>query len=284
MMVTMYLFYSGYGLMESQRKKSDYKKHFIRNRFLKILLHFDLAVILYIILQLLLGKPFSMLEYAGSLVGWYSVGNDNWFIFVILALYAFFYLSLCIRQWSKKWLIKEKYGEEIILTAVLVLCILLWFGLYFTKGQEWWIDNIMVFPLGISFSIFKPQIEEWIRKGKNYYFVFLILTVFLVSWHSLVGIDKKGICTCLFALWVVLLSMKVKFDNKILQWLGTLAFSIYILQRLPMIALTNAGINKNALLFVIIVIPSVFIIAYLYNCFLKRMDKRLFEKNSALPS
>ena len=41
MMVTMYLFYSGYGLMESFKKKPDYKKNFLHNRVLKILIHFD---------------------------------------------------------------------------------------------------------------------------------------------------------------------------------------------------------------------------------------------------
>ena len=282
MMVTMYLFYSGYGLMESQRKKPDYKKNFLRNRFLKILLHFNIAVLFYILLQLILGKYFSITEYLGSMIGWHSVGNSNWFIFVILTLYLIFFLSLCVGQWSKKWSKKEEVSEYIILFVVFVSCILLWYGLYRTKGQSWWINNIMVFPLSISFSIFKSQIEEWIKKGYNYYIAFLLLTAFLISWHSSVGIDKKGICTCIFALWTVLLSMKVKFDNKILQWLGTLAFSIYILQRLPMIALAKAGINQDVWLFVTIVIPSVLITAYLYNHFLSKMDKFLWRKNYSI--
>lgn len=77
----------------------------------------------------------------------------------------------------------------------------------------------------------------------------------------------------LFALWMGLLSMKVKFDNKILQWLGTLDFSIFILQLLPMIVLTKMGINQDPTLFLAITIPSALVISYLYNCFLKRMNK-----------
>ena len=37
------------------------------------------------------------------------------------------------------------------------------------------------------------------------------------------------------------------------------------------------GVNQNAFLFVLIVIPSVLVIAHLYNCILKRIDQLLFS-------
>ena len=123
----------------------------------------------------------------------------------------------------------------------------------------------MAFPLGICYSMYRRKVEEQLNKGMCYYIVFLILTLSLFAWRSLIGIDKFGVCTCIFALWTVLLSMKVKFNNKMLQWLGTLAFPIFILQRLPMIALTEMGVNQNVWLFVMIVIPLVLVISHLYN-------------------
>lgn len=278
MMVTMYLFYSGYGLMESQRKKTDYRKNFPKNRLFKILIHFDIAVILYIILQFILGKQYSVLEYMGSLIGWTSVGNSNWFIFVILALYVVFYLSLCIVDNFYNGLKKKLQRENIILITVFISCVILWFALYFTKGQSRWINNIMAFPLGICFSVYRSKAEEWLTKRGGYYYAVIFLSLSLIAWRTFIGIDKIGICTSLFALWVVLISMKIKFDNKILQWLGTLAFPIFILQRLPMILLSKMGVNQHVMLFVIIVIPSVLIISHLYNIILLRMDKKLFVK------
>lgn len=276
MMVTMYLFYSGYGLMESFRKKPDYKKNFLHNRVLKILIHFDVAVILYIILQFLLGKQFHISEYLGSLIGWNTVGNSSWFIFDILALYVIFYLSLCIEKWLNKSNKKIESGR-VILVTVLALSIALWCGLYITKGGSRWINNIMSFPLGIFYSMYKAQIENWISKGRNYYVTFLTLTVTLFVWRSYMGIDKIGVCTSLFAIWTVLLTMKIKFNNKALQWLGTMAFAIFILQRLPMIALTYFGINQNVCMFVCVVILSTLIISQLYTSFLRRIDKHLFK-------
>lgn len=278
MMVTMYLFYSGYGLLESFKRKPNYKKRFLKNRVLKILIHFDVAVLLYIVLQLVLGKNFSAFHYLGSLIGWSSVGNSNWFIFDILVLYFIFYIALCC---GKHFIQKEDnicVGGAILLT-VFLLCVLMWIFLNVTKGQSRWINNIFVFPLGICYSLYKAKVEEWIRKGFNYYYVFVTLTLALVAWRSFHGIDRMGLCTCLFAIWVVLLSMKIKLDNKALQWLGTLAFAIFILQRLPMIVLTHFGVNQYPYVFALIVIPSTFVIAYLYTIFLKSMDGRLFRKN-----
>ena len=39
LMVAMFLFYSGYGIMESIKNKKDYMKSFLKNRFLKTLFH-----------------------------------------------------------------------------------------------------------------------------------------------------------------------------------------------------------------------------------------------------
>ena len=277
MMVTMYLFYSGYGLMESQRKKPDYQKDFPKRRLLKILLHFDIAVILYIVLQLIIGNHYSISEYAGSLIGWTSVGNSNWFIFVILALYVIFYFSLCFWEKGAKGFFKKYERENMRLMTVFVLCVFLWLILYFAQEGSRWINNIMAFPLGICYSMYRRKVEEQLNKGMCYYIVFLILTLSLFAWRSLIGIDKFGVCTCIFALWTVLLSMKVKFNNKMLQWLGTLAFPIFILQRLPMIALTEMGVNQNVWLFVMIVIPLVLVISHLYNWLLNKLDKEILK-------
>lgn len=276
MMVTMYLFYSGFGLMESLRKKTNYRQNFLKNRFLKILLHFDIAVLMYIILQLALGKVFPLSEYLGSLFGWYSVGNSNWFIFDILVLYLIFYFSMWFAECFGSRL--NKHSGRVVLIVALVSCLLLWYFLHRIKGQSWWIDNIMAFPLGIGYSLYRDKIETWLRNGYNYYFIFFALTVILVAWRHFKGVDIFGVCTCLFALWVILLSMKVKFDNKILQWLGVQAFAIYILQRLPMIFFASMGINHNTLTYCLLVIPSVFIIAFIYTKFLKALDKQLFKR------
>lgn len=58
LVVVMFLFYSGYGVGESFKRKGDgYVKSMPRHRILATLLNFDVAVIVFILLGLALGHP-----------------------------------------------------------------------------------------------------------------------------------------------------------------------------------------------------------------------------------
>lgn len=88
LMVVMFLVYSGYGLVESYKnKKGTYVKGFLKKRVLKTLVHFDIAVILFLIVALILGHEYSAKEFLLSFIGWESIGNSNWFVFDIIILY-----------------------------------------------------------------------------------------------------------------------------------------------------------------------------------------------------
>ena len=92
--VALFLFYSGYGVMESLKKKGEsYLKGFPKKRILTTLLNFDVAVCCFFALNLVLGLSMSWEIVACSLIGWSSIGNSNWYIFVILICYTVFYVS-----------------------------------------------------------------------------------------------------------------------------------------------------------------------------------------------
>lgn len=274
LMVVMYFFYSGYGLMESLRNKPNYQKTFFKSRFLKILLHFDIAVVLYILLQSILGVQFATHIYIMSLIGWESVGNSNWFIFDILIFYIFFWLAVTCSN-----IVKIKFLSKyvIVFTIVAVLCVFLWFFLFVSKGQKWWVDSIFTFPLGIAYSLLKEEIDIIMNKTSVYYSVILGGITLFVIWHYYQNVDVLGISSCLFALIVAFLSMKMKIGNVILLWLGKQAFAIYILQRLPMIILCHWGLNNYKFLFVSITLLSVFIMASVFTIFLNKIDNSLFR-------
>ena len=97
LVVVMFLFYSGYGVSESYKKKGKaYIQTFPQKRILTTLLNFDVAVVLFIILNLCLGVSISLKAGFLSLLGWGSVGNSNWYIFVILFCYFFSFIVLRI--------------------------------------------------------------------------------------------------------------------------------------------------------------------------------------------
>lgn len=273
LIVAMFLFYSGYGIMLSVAKKPNYIDSFFKNRIIKILTHFDIAVLSFILLQLCLGKMYSRGEYLLSWIGWFSVGNSNWFIFDILALYLITWTVLLFHTYIKR------ISNTSIIFMHLLLVASLWGGLYILKpGRHWWIDTLLTYPFGMLYAVNKQRIDKFLRNTSSYFLALSALLVTFVVWHYYMWVDQYGICSCIFCMLISVLTMRFQFNNKALQWLGTYAFAIYIMQRWPMLIYVHQGWNSSSLLFVCLSIPSALSIAYLFQYLLKRLDNRFFAK------
>ena len=92
LVVTTFLFYSGYGILESIKGKKDKFINSLPKRTLKLLIHFDIAVLLFAILGFVIGKDYPLSRILLSFTGWGSIGNSNWYVFVILVLYMLTFL------------------------------------------------------------------------------------------------------------------------------------------------------------------------------------------------
>ena len=90
----------------------------------------------------------------------------------------------------------------------------------------------------------------------------------------LVMVELRGI---FFVLLVILSTSRIKIGNPVLNWLGKHTFEIYLLQRLPMIALSGIGMNQYIYLFLCAVVTGLAALLYqklmgalLLKCHLKR--------------
>lgn len=269
LMVAMYLFYSGYGIMESVKRKPSYISNFPRKRIVKTLVHFDIAVACYALLNFVIGSNFSAMEYLLCWVGWESIGNSNWFICVILLLYVITNIALVCTQLFLK---NDTVSHQTVPLFVTFLSIALWILLWKAGKGSWWYDTILTFPLGMWYSSFRERIEDAIKKPLISWTLLSVSVVLLLVWHFRIGNDRYGLCACIFCIALTLLSTKVKFDNAILQWLGTQAFAIYIMQRLPLNMYAYLGWNENPYLFAVITIPSVLLISWAFTRLLHKID------------
>ena len=69
--VAMFLFYSGYGIMESIRKKGqEYVDSLPRKRILTTLVNFDIAVALFVIISLFTPNNYTIKDYLLSFIVW----------------------------------------------------------------------------------------------------------------------------------------------------------------------------------------------------------------------
>lgn len=79
-----------------------YLRTYPYRRLLKTLINFDIAVILYLLLAVIVGEKYTVPTILGSFIGITSVGNSNWYIFAILVLYSLSYLAAKITKSSNK--------------------------------------------------------------------------------------------------------------------------------------------------------------------------------------
>lgn len=268
LMVAAYFFYSGFGIAESAKRKEGYARGFFKKRFLKTLLHFDLAVLLFFILQTLLGEHFETSRYIFCWIGWEDLGNSAWFIFAILALYLISNAALALKD-------RFSRPELFLACSVSVLTAGLWLFLFLVKRPDyWWYDTLAVFPAGIWYSLLKDQVDRISLPGR------IGLTVLLVGgfllWRHFVGIDIYGACAILFILALTAATTFVRVDNKVLQWLGRHCFSIYMLQRLPMIVLGRTQLVHQPVVFTAVTLVCALLLAWAFTGMTDRIDKKLF--------
>ena len=226
LVVVLFLFYSGYGVMRSlMTKGEEYLVSYPRKRLLTTLLNFDVAVLCFAVLNWVAGQHISLRTLALSLIAWDNIGNSNWYIFVILLCFLAFYLVFKV--------VRSRY-----LAGAFLLLLVLFAGMLFlheTKNPIWY-NTMLVFPVGVFYALYADRLERIIQK-RYWLWLVLLAAAFLflhfVEVRPLHGLTHNAQAV-LFGLLVVVLSMKIRIGNKWLVWCGASLFPLYIYERLPM--------------------------------------------------
>ena len=273
LIVVMFLFYSGYGVCESiQKKGSGYVRSFPKNRILKTLVHYDLAVLLFLIAGLIMGTRFPVKKIILSFLAWDNLGNSNWYIFAMLVLYLFTWLAFSV-------LANHKYWAAAAVTALTVGYMI---GVSKYQGY-WWYDTVFCYALGMWFSLFKNRIISFVTKNNIIWLVVMLLLAAGLRYSHWISRDigwrvAEALC---FALLVVFGSMKFTVHNRVLEWLGKHTFEIFILQRLPMKVLGKLGLAPHPVLFFAVALAVTIAISFLFGWLMKKLDSVLFAPKKA---
>ena len=163
-------------------------------------------------------------------------------------------------------------------TIFLILAaIALWMILQIVFHKEsWWVDTLAAFPLGVIASSAKDNVFIVLKKRHLPIIVSTILLILFGVAHIFFGMDIYGGITCLFCCLVVALSSWIQIGNPVLEWAGENAFTIYIIQRLPMIIGSSLGLDQRPYLFLLFVIPISLLLAEGLSILYKLIDTRLF--------
>lgn len=261
LMVVMFLFYSGYGIMEKiKSNEKQYMDNFFKHRFLPVYIRFIVSILLYLVLDVCLGyiHQYSSSEIIFAFVGWTSIGNSNWFMFATFVLYILVFICF-------KVLNNASTKRSLILLTFSVIAYIILFSVVVKRGA-WWYNTILCFPFGMWISYYIDNIDKYVQKN---IFKFIIACVVLFSGFYLIQ-DRVPYAYCFLALavnaLVILGTVKVRIGNKVLNFFGKHVFSIYILQRLSYILLGQ--IKMPVYLFFIISVSVTLVLAVLFDfCF-----------------
>lgn len=284
--VAFYLMCSGFGLFKSYRSKPDYLKGFFRKRILPLILAFYSTGLIFFFARVLMKQPMNGWDIFCNISGWGLPNPYAWYVVALPYFYLCFYLSFRFlkRDWMKI--------SATILGVFLYTLLGTWIdhNNYWMRG-EWWYNSVHLFWIGILFARFETQIVEHVKKNYLIYliaavavtYVFFNLSLTAKNVYSYYGeydprlshlmvVRNRWICLAAemlasagFAFCVLLLNMKMKIGNRVLEFMGTITLEFYLIHGLFLeffsyqfcdVVPSITRIKNVALLIVVVLVPS----------------------------
>lgn len=251
--VAVFFFFSGYGLLHNYIEKGrSYLSDFPSKRIIKVIFPFIGAIIIF--------QIFRMLFVDNSYPGRITDGEVNsilpfsWYVFVVLVLYVFFYLSFIIRT-------PLVIGESICCLLTLAFFLFL---RYVLCWDEYWYKSLVGFIIGL---ILKHN-ENRIKRTKPAVIILLPFLIFVLSYL----IHNYILSIVMYTLIVVLPLYIARINSSILLFLGGISYEIYLMQGVPISFLKSQYcFVENDILYIIGVLAFTIILAGFLKLTLKRI-------------
>ena len=272
--VSMFLFYSGFGIYESLKKKSYLYAKSLLFKAIIIFLKSQIIILIYLACNIfIVGNKITLKRYLLSVIFKLGIGNSNWFAFTIIIFYFYSFLSFSF--------VKTNYFLGILIISIFCLFHSILVYNYYYPKQKHTVDNVLCFVFGFYYSFAQKYLDKIIMKSDIHYFG--ITSAIIYIYYRCFGINNLifiSLKNTLFALLVVLITIKVKFNNDLLKFLNSHSYSIYHLQRLVMMIVSEKKIfNNNNFIQISFEFSAIFFIASLFDKYTVFIDKK-FKRNS----
>lgn len=247
---SVFFFFSGFGLYSGYKKKEGYLNHFLRKHLPKLLIPFAVTNLIYL-LVLAPGRVTSALDVFTSFFGLTLINTNAWFLVELIILYIAF--NVCFSYAKNE---DRAFVYLTIFTVIMTAVSLLtghdnssvnghWFM------GEWWYNTTLIFILGMAVAKNEDKLRDFMIRG--YKVLLPVVTLLLVAayileeyvlenvgyyreWRfhpgypeKLVTLAVQLLLCALFMLWLLLVSLKVQFSNRILTFLGGISFELYLI-------------------------------------------------------
>lgn len=276
LIVAMFLFYSGYGIMESIRQKEGYIRSFPGKRILPFVVYFEVAALIYLVFSCAMGNVPTVGFAIKTFFAWETLGNSNWYVFAIMYLYLATYVVFRCMETKifKKMPLIIGVAGVVFFSFVYIL----WMR-HAGKGG-WWYDTILCYSTGMLFSLCRKRVEKIISGslGKLYYIGAILILTGVFAYFYQIRLERKMffiILSAIFSVLIVLLTMSFRGYNRVYCYIGKNLFPFYIYQRLPMIFFKNSLAKVNAVLYLFVCAIFTAMISFLMIRFYRWLKKYL---------
>ena len=265
--VSVFFFLSGYGLQKKNLSDETYIHTFLLKRIPTILIPYAIMSFAYWLLYALLGDARSLSVVLhnfiknGDPIVWFS-----WYVVCILVFYFAFYILMKIFKSNKKGMV---LGGIIYYIIYVAICRSLSFGL-------WWYSTLLLAVFGIFWASYEQKILGFLKKYYVPVLLFCLISFLVLAkykwtiywsipslWTELALVIALAF---LFVTVTIILSLKVRFGNRFLDFLGKISFEIYMAQGAVMLLTKNEYINiSNDFYWAILVLSGSFLSAFIFN-------------------
>ena len=281
--VGVYFFYSGYGLFYSFKNKKDYLKGFFRKRLSAVLIPFYVCILIFVAVSLIKGEQDLSFDIVLQLTGVLLINDHMWYIVEISLLYILFYVLF-------RFIKNEKLALALMTGCVVLMIVaslLLGHGNYWFQG-EWWYNTSFLFVIGILVARNKDRFIAFCKKHYSKILVILVPSFLLLFKANEYMLENYGYWTeytreygyqsicdkamtlgvqlttvIIFSFIIILVGMKIRCNNSVLSFLGSISLELYLIHNLfikSFTMVTGAGI-----FFVIVIASSIITALVLYN-------------------
>lgn len=306
LLVSIFLFFNGYGVYKSYHTKENYLEGFIKKRILPVVLALYTTTVIFFIARLLVGEKMDAKQVILYLTSIQLCNPNTWYVIVLPFFYLAFYFSFKF--------IKKDGLAVLATTAFVVFYMLLGTRIdhndYWIRG-EWWYNCVFLFPVGIIFAKFEDKIIPHLKK---HYWVYLVAALLLFyplyiysgficnifgyygdNWGApdtvfrrRVSLLSQVFLTTEFVFTVLLINMKVAFGNKFLKFMGTITLEFYLIHGLYVELFGwqfDGGVpSPHHIKYVLVYVLVVFALGVPSAMLLKRLHGVILRKTDAITS
>lgn len=267
--VGVFFFFSGYNLCYSLYNRDNYIQGFLIKRIKRVYIPFVIINIVYI---LVMQEKQNILR---KIIGIDLAVGILWYVERVLLIYLVFYI---LTRYLRKQLFNRK----------LLLGILVWLlsgGLFILLSISY--DMNLVFPLsfivGWVFAIKNDSIKTDIQ-SKFMSIIAIYVCFYIVLW-GLGYIGTFAIIQVRYLFMPVMLSMicglvsmKIDFENKILTFLGSISYEMYLVHSVVVTYYNNIGFKNIFMIieYVIITILGSLCMSVIVNLIIKKRSNKRF--------